>query len=129
MKKYCPNAWLINFTNPAGIVTEAILRYTDFKKIIGLCNVPITMHMGIANLLGIEQNRIRLEISGLNHHVFVTNTFLDGESIQDKVVDKYCNLKDEEVVLLEEEEAILADIKRLSDPLYVARYAREKYLQ
>lgn len=100
MKKYCPNAWLINFTNPAGIVTEAILRYTDFKKVVGLCNVPITMHMGIARLLGLEQERIRLEISGLNHHVFVTDTFLDGVSIQDKVVEKYCNLKDDEVVTM-----------------------------
>lgn len=97
MKRLCPDAWLINFTNPAGIVTEAILRYTDFKKVVGLCNVPITMHMQFARLLGYEQDRLRLEISGVNHHIFVTDTFLDGVSIQDEIVEKYCNLKDDEV--------------------------------
>lgn len=48
MQKLCPQAWLINFTNPAGMVTEAVLRYTNFKRVIGLCNVPIGMVNGIA---------------------------------------------------------------------------------
>ena len=37
------DAWLINFTNPTGIITEAIFKYTDFRRTIGLCNVPINM--------------------------------------------------------------------------------------
>ncbi|MFP3325143.1 6-phospho-beta-glucosidase, partial [Planococcus sp. SIMBA_160] len=41
MEKLCPDAWLVNFTNPAGMVTEAVLRYTNLKKVVGLCNVPI----------------------------------------------------------------------------------------
>lgn len=41
MKELCPDAWLINFTNPAGMVTEAVLRYGRWEKVIGLCNVPI----------------------------------------------------------------------------------------
>ncbi|NLC69215.1 MAG: 6-phospho-beta-glucosidase, partial [Clostridiaceae bacterium] len=42
MKKYCPRAWLINFSNPSGLLAEAILNYTDVKM-IGLCNMPINM--------------------------------------------------------------------------------------
>lgn len=41
MKELCPDAWLINFTNPAGMVTEAVLQYGKWEKVIGLCNVPI----------------------------------------------------------------------------------------
>lgn len=46
MKRLCPNAWLINFANPSGMVTEAVLRYGKWKKVIGLCNVPVTAKMG-----------------------------------------------------------------------------------
>ena len=41
MKVQCPDAWLINFTNPAGMVTEAAIKHFGWKKTIGLCNVPI----------------------------------------------------------------------------------------
>lgn len=58
MEELCPNAWLINFTNPAGMVTEAVLRHSNWKKIVGLCNVPVGMKMGIADQLGVEPERI-----------------------------------------------------------------------
>lgn len=100
MKRLCPDAWLINFTNPAGMVTEAVLRYTDFKKVIGLCNVPISMKTSIADLLHVEPSRLRLEIAGLNHHFFVTNTFVDGISRFDEVLKIYENLKEEDFVTM-----------------------------
>ncbi len=43
MKELCPNAWLANFTNPSGIVTEAAIKVGGWKRTIGLCNVPIMM--------------------------------------------------------------------------------------
>ena len=45
MKELCPNAWLINFTNPAGMVTEAVAKYGKWDKVVGLCNVPIMNEM------------------------------------------------------------------------------------
>ena len=45
MKELCPDAWLVNFTNPAGIVTEAIAKYGKWDKVVGLCNVPIMSEM------------------------------------------------------------------------------------
>jgi len=45
MKELCPKAWLINFTNPAGMVTEAVLKYGKWEKVVGLCNVPIMCEM------------------------------------------------------------------------------------
>ena len=67
MKELCPHAWMINFTNPAGMITEAVLRYTDFKKVIGLCNVPINMVNGFANMLEVSPERMTMEIAGVNH--------------------------------------------------------------
>lgn len=85
MEELCPNAWLINFTNPAGMVTEAVLRYSSIKKVVGLCNVPIGMEMGIAKLLGVEHSRIRIDFAGLNHMVYGLDVFVDGESVKEKV--------------------------------------------
>jgi 6-phospho-beta-glucosidase len=61
MEELCPNAWLINFSNPAGMVTEAILRYGKIKKVIGLCNVPIGMEMAVAKILTSEKANITMK--------------------------------------------------------------------
>ncbi|MFB7140211.1 6-phospho-beta-glucosidase [Gottfriedia sp. NPDC056225] len=91
MKELCPNAWLVNFTNPAGMVTEAVLRYTDHRKVVGLCNVPIGMEMGIAKLLNVEHSRVRINFAGLNHMVYGLDVFVDGESVKDQVIELLTN--------------------------------------
>ena len=87
MAELCPNAWLINFANPAGMVTEAVYRYGINKKVIGLCNVPINMEIAVANVLGVSHDRIRIDFAGLNHMVYGLNIYLDGENVTKKVVD------------------------------------------
>lgn len=87
IKELCPDAWLINFTNPAGMVTEAVLRYTDHRKIVGLCNVPIGIEMGIAKLLDVDHSRIHVVFAGLNHMVFGLDVYVDGVSVKDKVIE------------------------------------------
>ena len=52
MKELCPNAWLVNFTNPAGMVTEAVMRYGKWDKVIGLCNVPVMAMMSEPETIG-----------------------------------------------------------------------------
>ncbi|MGM0922310.1 MAG: 6-phospho-beta-glucosidase [Bacillota bacterium] len=87
MEILCPDAWLINFTNPAGMVTEAVLRYSNIRKVVGLCNVPIGMEMGAAKLLNVEHSRIRIDFAGLNHMVYGLDVYLDGVSVKQKVID------------------------------------------
>jgi 6-phospho-beta-glucosidase len=87
MEELCPNAWLINFTNPAGMVTEAVLRYSNIEKVVGLCNVPIGMEMGIAKLLNVDHSRVRIDFAGLNHMVYGLDVYVDGVSVKDKVID------------------------------------------
>lgn len=57
VQNICPQAWIINFTNPAGMVTEAVYRHTDFKRFIGVCNVPVGMRMLIEDLLSLRKVR------------------------------------------------------------------------
>ncbi|PRS76316.1 6-phospho-beta-glucosidase [Bacillus sp. LNXM65] len=91
MEELCPDAWLVNFTNPAGMVTEAVLRYTNLKKVVGLCNVPIGMKMGIAKALDVDVERIEVQFAGLNHMVYGLDVYLDGVSIMDQVLDELGN--------------------------------------
>lgn len=87
MEEICPNAWLINFTNPAGMVTEAVLRHSNINKIVGLCNVPIGMERGVAELMKVEPDRVRIDFAGLNHMVYGLDVFVDGESVKDQIID------------------------------------------
>jgi len=91
MEELCPDAWLINFTNPAGMVTEAVYRFSNIKKVVGLCNVPIGMEMGISKLLDVDHSRVRIDFAGLNHMVYGLDVYLDGVSIKEKVMDMLTN--------------------------------------
>jgi len=87
IKNLAKDAWLINFTNPAGIIAEAVNKYTDVN-VIGLCNVPITMKHNIAKTLEVDPDRIFIEFMGLNHLVWGKRVLLDGEDITDVVIKK-----------------------------------------
>lgn len=67
MQKVCPHAWLINFANPAGMLTEAVIRYADWHRVVGICDGPSSMHGVIAGLLGAELDEVYLDYFGLNH--------------------------------------------------------------
>lgn len=88
MEELCPEAWLINFANPAGMVTEAVFRHTTWRKFVGLCNVPIGMVRQVADIMEVDMSRIRIDFAGLNHMVYGHNVYLDGVDITKQVVDK-----------------------------------------
>jgi len=85
IEELCPDAWVINFANPAGMVTEAVFKHSNIKKFIGLCNVPIGMEMGIAKLLDVDHSRLRIDFAGLNHMVYGLDIYLDGVSVKEHV--------------------------------------------
>ena len=87
METLCPDAWLINFSNPAGMVTESVLRYSNIKKVIGLCNLPITMRKMVAKMLEVDLDRIQIDFAGLNHMVYGLDIYLDGNKVTNKVLD------------------------------------------
>lgn len=87
IKEICPSAWLINFTNPSGMVTEAVLKYTNIKC-IGLCNVPIHMKMDIVSMLDVDSKDVFIEYVGLNHLVWGRNVWYKDENVTKKVIEK-----------------------------------------
>jgi 6-phospho-beta-glucosidase len=80
MKRLAPKAWLINFTNPAGIITEAILNHTNIKM-IGLCNVPLSLVKDTKSMLPENFNHFDYDYVGLNHLSWITSIYLEGKDV------------------------------------------------
>lgn len=89
IEELCPNAWLVNFTNPTGVISEAVFKYTNFRRYIGLCNVPIGVKNGMADILKVEKDRIEMDFAGLNHMVYALNVRVDGKDITKEAIEKF----------------------------------------
>lgn len=93
----CPDAWLINFTNPSGIITEFVLNHTNVKN-IGLCNVPIDMLDDVKEITGLDSEITYL---GLNHLSWITSVKKDGEELLPGLIESgfspkvMANIKDD----------------------------------
>ncbi|WP_217587799.1 6-phospho-beta-glucosidase [Lentibacillus saliphilus] len=87
----CPNAWIINFTNPAGIVTEALLKHSPHKKVIGVCNIPYNMRHSTAEILEANPDDVKIEFVGMNHFIFGRNVFVKGEDRTSDVLETLLN--------------------------------------
>lgn len=88
MKELCPNAWLVNFTNPSGMVTEAVLKYGGFDKVVGLCNVPIMHNMMESKMLGKSPEELYFQYGGLNHHHWHRVFDRQGNEVTNLIMDK-----------------------------------------
>lgn len=87
MEELCPEAWLLNFTNPSGMVTEAILKHTKVKA-VGLCNVPVIMQKGISQMLEADEKDIVLQVAGLNHFIWARQILHGGRDKLQEVVEE-----------------------------------------
>lgn len=85
-----PDAWIIDFTNPVGIVTRALLQAGH--KAVGLCNVAIGFQRKFAGLLGVTPNDVHLDHVGLNHLTWETGVRLggpEGENVLPKLLGEH----------------------------------------
>jgi len=71
-----PDAWVVDFTNPTGLVTQALLD--QGHRACGLCNVAIGVQRELASHLGVEPSHVRLDHVGLNHLSWVRAVLVDG---------------------------------------------------
>ena len=85
MEEVCPDAFLLNFTNPAGIVTEALLRHSEIRT-IGLCNIPIGIVMDVARRAACEPDDVELDYVGLNHLSWVRRLRINGEDRTEEIL-------------------------------------------
>jgi 6-phospho-beta-glucosidase len=98
MQDIAPDALLVNFTNPSGLITEALARYAPQTPSVGLCNSPITMKMGILENLAehtgepipadADQNS-HLDSLGLNHLCWYRGFSYYGQDLWSEIFDTY----------------------------------------
>jgi len=110
-----PGAWLLDFTNPAGLVTQALSDHGH--RAIGLCNIPIGFQREFANQLGVSPDSVQLEHVGLNHLSWERKVLVDGEDRLPQLIDTYADQMGEVVDMP-------GDLMRLmrSIPSYYLRY-------
>lgn len=87
MEELCPDAWLVNFTNPSGIITETILKHTPIKA-VGLCNIPIGIVNKVAKIYDTTADQVTIDFAGLNHFVFGSNIYVSGEDKTQDLIEK-----------------------------------------
>jgi 6-phospho-beta-glucosidase len=89
-----PGALLVNFTNPAGLITEALARHAPDVPSVGVCNAPITTKMGMLQALAgqgrnVAPERAHLDTLGLNHLSWHRGLSLDGEEVWPQLLAEY----------------------------------------
>src|SRR5947209_1348005 len=91
------DAWIVDFTNPVGIVTRALLDAGH--RAVGLCNVAITFQRQIAAQLGVAPARILVDQVGLNHLTWIRRVWLDGRDVLGDVLEAHGNVLAAEIEL------------------------------
>ncbi|WP_071396542.1 6-phospho-alpha-glucosidase [Bacillus tuaregi] len=78
--EHAPEAWIINYSNPAAIVAEALRKERPNARILNICDMPIGMMLRMAEILGVEKDEIEVDYFGLNHFGWFTDVYVKGES-------------------------------------------------
>jgi 6-phospho-beta-glucosidase len=108
-------AWIVDFTNPVGIVTRALLD--EGHRAIGLCNVAIGFQRRWAEWLGVEPSRVVVDQVGLNHLTWVRRALLDGHDVLPELLEAH---GDEMAADLELPRRLLDELGAV--PSYYLRY-------
>jgi 6-phospho-beta-glucosidase len=102
-RRSAPGAWLVDFTNPTGLVTQALLD--EGHRALGLCNVAVGLQRRFAAKFGVEPERVQLEHVGLNHLTWERKVLVDG-------VDRLPEILAEDIEMVAEDSAMPADLIR-----------------
>ncbi len=97
MEELCPQAWLINFANPSGILTEAVLNHTAVKA-IGLCNCPINMINDMAEKFACPVEDVFCDFVGINHLIWAKRVLVRGQDVTMVAIHKICSDSAKEIM-------------------------------
>ncbi|MDB6160812.1 MAG: 6-phospho-beta-glucosidase [Gammaproteobacteria bacterium] len=86
VKRLSPSGWIVNFTNPAGLITQAIMSHTG-ARVVGICDTPTELFHRIAHALGAKPHEVLCDYAGLNHLGWVRRIRLRGEDVTDRVLN------------------------------------------
>jgi 6-phospho-beta-glucosidase len=80
IRELAPRAYLMNFTNPAGIITEAMQSVLG-DRVLGICDTPSGLGRRVAGLLGLDHTRVQMDYIGLNHLGWMRRVMYNGEDV------------------------------------------------
>ena len=86
MVEVCPNAWLINYTNPSGILAEALGKHSRVR-FVGLCSGPKGWIGAICRLMNVDPGQANVDWIGLNHLGFATRVWVDGRDATGQAIE------------------------------------------
>ena len=86
MERRCPDAWLVNYTNPVNIVSEAITHQSPIRC-VSLCEGPLVFPAGIARLAGLDPSRLDATLVGLNHTGWTVRHLYDGADVMPLITE------------------------------------------
>jgi 6-phospho-beta-glucosidase len=92
MEKYCPNAWLINFANPSGMMAEAAITVGNWKRTVGICDAPTEVQRVVSNFLQIPEEEIYVDYFGMNHLGWTRGIRVHGKDILPELIAGFENL-------------------------------------
>jgi 6-phospho-beta-glucosidase len=84
-ERVAPDAWFINFTNPAGLITQALKGHTELR-VVGICDTPSELFHRIAGSVGEELPQMEFDYAGLNHLGWVRRVFLREVEITERLL-------------------------------------------
>jgi 6-phospho-beta-glucosidase len=87
MRRLCPEAWLINFANPSGMLTEALHRFAGWERSVGICDAPVGMQTAAAALLDAQPEEVHLDYFGLNHLAWVRSVIYRGKNYLPQLIE------------------------------------------
>ena len=80
VQELAPQAYLMNFTNPAGIITEAMQSVLG-DRVLGICDTPSGLGRRVAKMLGLDHTRVQMDYVGLNHLGWMRRVMYDGQDV------------------------------------------------
>jgi 6-phospho-beta-glucosidase len=80
IRDLAPNAYVMNFTNPAGIITEAMQTVLG-DRVLGICDTPSGLGRRVAGMLGLDHTRVQMDYVGLNHLGWMRRVMYDGRDV------------------------------------------------
>lgn len=95
MEELSPSGYLLNFTNPAGINTEAVIKHSKITS-VGMCNIPINLIMDLRKHFGGEVENIELDYVGLNHLAWCRGFKVDGKDVSQEVIQYFIDHAEDE---------------------------------
>ena len=126
-QKYAPDAWIFNFSNPSGLVTQALTQ-AGYDKVIGICDAPSATKFRMAERLGVEEDELYVEFFGLNHLSWISSVKKKGKEILSELVNDEIFLDSMQEFKTMDPEAIRSS-KMLPNEYLYYYYHREKALE